>query len=391
MKITTSNPDWCHQTRYLIFGQFIIITMLNMSDPYWPLIISAYHPFTAKTLQYWSGAIYMAPLLTTIFTTLLWIKIGERIGYKKMILRAGFALAVSQWALIFFKNPWWILLIRLFQGALAGFTAAAQAWALKITPIRAHSQIVGRLQSATAVGSIVGPICGGFLAHYYGYLSIFMTAGFACVLISVLLTNFLIENPINIENKKTKIKKIYPSQNLLLFLICFTQAARWMSTPFFSLYVVEQLHSGNMTVGIIYALIALTMSLTTPNLGRVIDRQNSHFFLGKRILVAALLVSGLVYCGYAFITKAYLAFILSLFLGICLGAISLILFTFLLKGIKDDRRSKIVGLGSTSLKLGNLLGIMIGSAIQAEGRFMVSFIFIGVFYFFLAVLSTRYK
>lgn len=394
MNRVASNVVWCQQTRYIIFGQFIIIAMLDMSDPYWPLILASYHSFDVKTLQYWSGAIYMAPLLTTIFTTLLWTKIGEHIGYKKMILRAGFALAASQWILIFFKNPWWILLIRLLQGALAGFTAAAQAWSLKITPTNAHSRIVGRLQSATALGSIVGPICGGGLANYYGYLSIFMTSGFVCVLVSILLAQFLIESPIYQENIKSKIKKIKticPGENFLLFLICFTQAARWMSTPFFSLYVVEQLHAGNMAVGIIYALIALMMSLTTPTLGRLIDRRNSHLLWGKRILFAALLISGLVYCGYAFVSKAYVAFILSLFLGISLGAISLILFTFLLKGIKPDRRSQIVGLGNTSLKLGNLLGIVIGSAVQAEGCFTISFIFIGFFYFFLAMLSWRYN
>ena len=37
--------------------------------------------------------------------------------------------------------------------------------------------------------------------------------------------------------------------------------------------------------------------------------------------------------------------------------------------------------GNTSLKLGNLLGILIGTIVQAEGRFMTSFIFIGIFYF----------
>ena len=317
MKIATSDSAWCQQIRYIILSQIIIIAMLDMSDPYWPLILSSYLSFDPKTLQYWTGAIYMAPMLTTIFTTLFWVKIGEKVGYKKMILRAGLALAITQWALISFKNPWWILVIRLLQGALAGFTAAAQAWSLKITPIKTHSRIVGRLQSATALGSIVGPICGGLLANYYGYLSIFITSGFVCVLVSVLLAKFLIENPIhneNIINTNKKIKKIYPGENFLLFLICFTQAARWMSTPFFSLYVVEQLDSGNITVGIIYALMALMMSLTTPNLGRLIDRQNSNMIWGKRILIAALLVSGLVYCSFAFVTKAYLAFILSLFL-----------------------------------------------------------------------------
>lgn len=392
MKVATSNVGWCQQIRYIIFGQFIIIAMLDMSDPYWPLIIASYHTFQPKILQYWSGAIYMAPMLTTIFTTLLWTKIGERVGFKKMILRSGIALAATQWALIFLKNPWEILIIRLLQGAIAGFTAAAQAWSLKLTPIQTHSRTVGSLQSATALGSIVGPVCGGVLANYYGYLSIFILSGIVCVLVSIFLGFFLVESPLNkgnIKNKTKQVKKTFPQQNFLLSLICFTQAARWMSTPFFSLYIVKKLHSGSMAVGVIYALMALAMSITTPNLGRLLDRPRGRLFWSKAILIIALLLSGLVYFSYAFVTKISLAFILSLFLGISFGAISLILFTFLLKEIKDDSRSHLVGLGNTSLKLGNLLGIIVGSIIQAETNFLISFIFIGVFYFFLAGLSLR--
>jgi MFS family permease len=395
MSITTSNSVWCQQTRLIILGQLIIITMLDMSDPYWPLILASFHSFTARTLQYWSGAIYMAPLLTTIFTTLLWTKIGERIGYKKMILRAGFALAATQGALFFFSNPWLILSIRLLQGALAGFTAAAQAWSLKITPVHVHSQIVGRLQSATAMGSIIGPILGGILANYYGYLSIFVTSGGVCLLLSCLLAYFLKENITKVQITKLKVKciinKLKPYENLLFLLICFTQAARWMSTPFFALYVVEQLQASNIVLGVIYAVMALMMSLTTANLGRIIDRQSDHFFWSKRFLVAALLLSGLLQCGFAFITKAYLALILSVFWGGSLGVISLVLFTFLLKGINDDRRSKVVGLGNTALKVGNLLGIILGTVVQAEAHFMISFMLIGFLYLVLAILAGRYE
>ncbi len=130
----------------------------------------------------------------------------------------------------------------MLQGAIAGFTAAAQAWSLKITPIQAHSRIVGSLQSATALGSIVDPVCGGVLANYYGYLLIFIISGIVCVLVSIFLVYFLVEsllNKGNIKNKTKQEKKLFPQQNFLLSLICFTQAARWMSTPFFSLYIVK--------------------------------------------------------------------------------------------------------------------------------------------------------
>lgn len=386
---------WYLQARLIIFSQFIIILALDMSDPYWPLILSTFHLFNARSLQYWSGAIYMAPLLTTIFTTLLWTKIGELIGYKKMILRAGFALAATQWGLFFFVNPWAIFSIRLIQGGLAGFTAAAQAWSLSITPTNTHSRIVGRLQAATAMGSIVGPICGGIIAHYYGYFSIFITSGAVCLLLSFVLASYLKENPvqsIRASVKKQQKKFFLPDhkKNLLLLLICSTQAARWMSAPFFALYVAEQLRADNLTLGFIYATMALTMSLTTSTLGRIIDNKPGQYE-GVGLLISALLLSGSAQWGFAFISKSYLAFVVSLFWGISLGIISLLLFSFLLKGIGDTSRAKAVGLGNTALKLGNLIGIILGTLIQAEGHFMISFMVIGCLYFFLAALAGYYK
>ncbi|BBB14753.1 transporter major facilitator family [Candidatus Rickettsiella viridis] len=386
---------WYLQVRLVVFSQFIIILALDMSDPYWPLILSSFHLFNPRSLQYWSGAIYMAPLLTTILTTLLWTKIGEFIGYKKMILRAGFALAATQWGLFFFANPWAIFTIRLIQGGLAGFTAAAQAWSLSITPTNTHSQIVGRLQAATAMGSIVGPICGGIISHYYGYLSIFISAGCVCLLLSFVLANFLKENPLqsiraSVSSRQKRFFLDEGKQNLLLLLICSTQAARWMSAPFFALYVAEQLHADNLTLGFIYATMALTMSLTTSILGRIIDNKPGQYG-GIGLLIVALLLSGLAQWGFAFISKSYLAFAVSLFWGISLGIISLLLFSFLLKGIGDESRAKAVGLGNTALKLGNLIGIMMGTLIQAEGHFMLSFAVIGGVYFFLAILAGCYK
>lgn len=386
--------SWRNQINLIIVAQFIVIAVLGMSDPYWPLILASFNSFDATSLQYWSGAIYMAPLLSIIFTTLFWIKIGERIGYKKMILRAGFALAISQWALFFFHKPWLVFSIRLVQGAFAGFTTATQAWSLSITPIHVHSQIVGRIQGATAVGTIVGPVCGGILANYFGYLSIFITSGFICLLISILLINFLKEN-INytksLKGKIKKVKKICANERFLLILICFTQIAKWMSKPFFALYVAKQLHASTLTLGLIYALIALAMSLTTPSVGWIVDQKSPSFIFTKYTLVGSFLLSGLVQWCYAYITQVYLAFILSIALGISLGMIALLLFSFLLKGVEESSRGKLIGLGNTALKVGNLIGIIVGTIVQAEYNFLISFLFIGSCYFALAILTMRYQ
>jgi MFS transporter, DHA1 family, staphyloferrin B biosynthesis exporter len=392
MPIST-DAVWSKQIQLMVFAQFIIILTLDMSDPYWPLILSSLHAFDQRRLQYWSGAIYMAPFLLTIFTTLLWTKMGERIGYKKMVLRAGIALMGTQWSLLFLHNPWVIFSIRLLQGALAGFTAAAQAWSLAITPKRVHSHILGRLQAATAMGSIIGPVCGGIVAHYCGYLAIFTLSGWVCLLITSFLAAYLEENSKNIQcSKEKKQKKIFHEKrrNVLLLLICSSQALRWMPTPFFALYVVQRLHANNITLGFIYAMIAVTMSLTSLNFGRIIDNKLSYP-LTRVFLISALMLSALVQCGFAFATRTYFAVVLGSIWGIGLGLISLILFTFLLKGINDNIRASVVGLGNTALKLGNLLGIIVGTLVQAEGYFMLSFMVIAGLYFVLAALANYYK
>jgi MFS transporter, DHA1 family, multidrug resistance protein len=393
--MTDMMESWRKQINIIIAAQFIIIAVLGMSDPYWPLILSSFNTsFDSFTLQYWSGAIYMAPLLAIIFTTLFWIKVGERIGYKKMILRAGFALAASQWALFFFHKPWLIFFIRLMQGAFAGFTTATQAWSLSITPLHMHSQIVGRLQAATATGSVVGPIGGGVLANYFGYLSIFITSGCICLLISIILIIFLKENTdySKVSHKINKIKKIITSsEKFLLLIICFTQIAKWMSKPFFALYVAKQLKATNLTLGIIYALIALAMSLTTPSAGWIADRRSTTFAFTRKALVFSFLLCGIVQWFFAYITRVSLAFFLSIILGICLGVIALLVFSFLLKGVENNRRGNLVGLGNTALKFGNLAGIILGTVIQAEYNFKVSFLYIGICYFILAILACCYK
>jgi MFS transporter, DHA1 family, staphyloferrin B biosynthesis exporter len=384
------------QACLIVFSQFIIILAIDMSTPYWPLILSAQQHFSARVLQYWSGAIYIAPLLTTVCTTLFWTKIGQRFGYKKMVLRASITLAMTQGALFFLHDPVSILGIRLLQGALAGFSVVAQAWALATTPTNTHGQIISHLQAATAVGSIVGPIIGGFVAHYLDYTMIFLVAGILCLLITCVLAKFLKEHLPVEKNVKTSASQNSPlqkdtRQNLLLFLICGTQMARWMSAPFFAWYVVRQLQASNLILGYAYAAIALTMSLTSVFFGKKIDKRQYVFSDLRKWLILALLIAGLTQWGLALTTQSSALFIFGAFWGMSLGLILITLFSLLLKETVRQVHSRSLGLGNTALKLGNLLGIVAGTFIQSMGNFFSSFMIIGCFYFLLAGLTGLFQ
>jgi predicted MFS family arabinose efflux permease len=69
--------------------------------------------------------------------------------------------------------------------------------------------------------------------------------------------------------------------------------------------------------------------------------------------------------------------------GFCLSAISLIPFALLVRHSAVGQKGKMIGLGNSSSKLGNLLGVGMGAYVQAATSFTYSFVAISVLYFIL--------
>jgi MFS family permease len=380
---------WKAQLNLLFISQFIIIACLDMSDPYWPLIVHHFNSHIAtQYLQYWSAAIYIFPALITILTTPLWTHLGQRVGHKKMLLRACGALVVTQVLISFTTNLYLILIIRLLQGIFAGFTAAAQAWSINSTQTKSHSYVIGRMQSATAIGSVVGPIIGGLVANF-SYSALFFISASIMSVIVILLAYFLQETPLkNIQPTETKSSSFFRIKKnlcyLLLYISC-SQTARWMSSSFFALYVIDRLKGNNFSVGLLYSSTALAILLFAPRFGVLIDKKISEPKVVKFIFITVLLGASCAQFIFSVATNLYLGLLSSIVGGICIGAIALIPYTLLIAEADEFNKDRIIGLGSSASKLGNLIGIALGAFIQAEASYSVSFVCIGLLYCILAI------
>jgi len=384
------------QISLLFLAQLIIIACLDMSDPYWPLIIHHANPgISAQHVQYWSAAVYIIPFLITIVATPIWSHFGEKVGHKKMLLRATCALAVSQLLVGFVTNPVLILAIRLIQGVFAGFTAAAQSWSISMSRPESHSHIIGRMQASTAVGTVVGPIIGGVIANYLGYSAIFFVSAMLCCMTISALAFYLQETPkkegTSAPAKMFNLSHLDKNVVTFLSLICFTQAARWMSSSFFALYVIQRLGGTNLSVGILYSSIALSIFIAAPRWGNMIDLKVKQHSLVKIIFTTTLLCAGMSQYLFAMSSSITLSLFSCIMLGVCLGAISLIPFTLLVNYSQELHKSKMIGLGSSASKLGNLIGVATGALIQSQTNFTFSFIAIGVVYCLIASLSLRLR
>jgi MFS family permease len=383
--------NWKRQLNILWVGQALLMAAMAMSLPYWPLYIETLADLSPTEVRYWSAAIYLAPFLTAFLSAPLWGRLGDKYGYKSMVIRASLGLFLTQ-ALIFISTDVVIIfLIRLLQGALAGFIVAAQAWGLAITPANQQSKTLGKLHAATAVGGLCGPLLGGLIATIWGYQTIFLAAVIISSIISFAFILFL-QNPRtqpSLASQKTSsrsLKSVFfkPLLLTLLLAVLLAQIARNLFTPLFALFVTENLGGNDLFVGILYGGTGLMVLLCAPLWGKLFDYffsiNKSLYNLLGGILFAAAVIQVL----HAFTFSLYGIFILRLLWGVCLAAILPLLLKMITGNVLAIQRGEYLGWGNSASKLGEMLGVVSGAILESYLGFSTSFLVTAMIYFVAA-------
>ena len=370
------------------------MAVLAMSLPYWPLYIAKLADFSPQALRYWSGAIYIAPFLTSTLSAPLWGRLGDKHGYKPMVIRACLGLFITQTLILFCHDVWLIFLIRLLQGVLAGFIAAAQAWALAITPADQSSATIGKLQSATAIGTLLGPLIGASIVMTLGYQAVFIASSIICAVITLVFLLILQNTPVikSVSKQQFSILNAKHWQGAgrfiisLLIVMIIVQFARTVITPVFSLFVTEKLGGNEMTVGVLYAATGLMIFVSAPLWGKFFDAiirsgDTIHF-----TLVVLLFACAALQLLQAYAETAAAIFVLRLLWGIALGAILPVLLRLVVDQTKQEDRGIFLGLSSSATRMGDLLGISLGTIIETHLGYASSFLVIAVLYGLAATL-----
>jgi MFS family permease len=376
------------QIHFLLLCQLLVIACLDMADPYWPLIVRQVgHGATATVQSTWTTLIYVAPYALTVVSAPIWAYLGKHVGYKKMIIRAVVILSLTQFMIFMSHSLGVILFLRLVQGGFAGFTAAAQAWLIDSTVQERHSYFIGKVQSVVALGSVLGPIAGGVIAHYMSYKVIFLTAGLVFIGVCGCLIFVLSET----SRQPLKGFKLWewpnyrkaPRKSLYLCaLMISVQVAKWMSASFFAVYVIQNLAGNNFTVGSLYAIIAAAIILSSMAVGKWAHLSG---LFAKYGLLVCLLLAALSQLLYADAHRIYLAIIASCLWGACLGITSTLPFSLLILHTSESEKATTVGLGTSANKLGCLIGIAMGGYIYASTTVELAFLTIAVAYMLIFI------
>jgi MFS family permease len=346
--------------RLLVVIQLVSMGAMEMSGPFWPLQIQRLlGDAGAHYTGLLSSLVYAGPMMAAMILTPLWGRLGDRTGHKPMIIRALLALAACQALAALTFDPWLLVAIRVAQGALAGFIAAAQAYALACCGDSGRGHIMARLQSATAVGSLAGPVLGGWLMDISGFALLCYSATAVC-LVCALVSLFLPSDTQRLRKTHATTPTALPKGWLgaMLGIIVLIQAAKMMPQPFYALYVADVLHAPGWLIGASYAASALTLALSAPLWGRLFDRHPPAHTL--RIIEWVTWACALTLACTA-LASEWLGFIASRLLwGMWQGALLPVAYTLIANTVAPAQQGFALGIGNSAAKAGALGGALLG-------------------------------
>jgi len=125
-----------------------------------------------------SGLLFALPGVAFIFLAPYWAKRGEKQGFAKTVSIGLMGSGILYLLQTFVQSPWQMGAVRLISGvsgaAIAPGVAALLATAV---PRDLRGRAFGLNQSAGSLGSIVGPLLGGYIASFVNARGVFLMTG----------------------------------------------------------------------------------------------------------------------------------------------------------------------------------------------------------------------
>jgi len=379
MRTRREREPWERNLVVLWVAQLIAMIGMSACIPFLPLFVRDLG-VPAHEAAMWSGIITAAPFVFSSLLTPVWGALGDRYGQKTMVMRAILGLGIAMTLMGFAPNIWWLLGLRIFQGAASGFIAASNAFVSTQTPLEKTGVALGTIQTSISAGNIIGPLIGGVISDMIGFRSVFFFVGAMCLSSLYIIWKHLTEQQRSEQRTTTRVRGnialVMQSQQLrvLLVMILLSQIALVLPSPIFP-YYLEELGAPRTLLstlsGVVVSIVGLTTIISAPWWGKRGDRQGfrSTLFAAGSIICGGMLLQSIV-PSYGWLIP------LRACIGLASGAMLPMMYSELTRNAPAGSTGGIMGLASSSALIGNLVGplacSMIASSIELEWIFVTS-------------------
>ncbi len=355
--------SWERNLVVLWIGVFFCSTAYSISIPFLPIYLNT-ELGVENHLETWSGFAFGITFLASALISPYWGSLADKYGRKPMLIRSGFSLAALYLINYFVHDPYLFLVVRIFQGLLAGFVPAAIALVATNTPEDKTGYALGIMSTAGATGSIIGPLIGGVVSHYYGNRNAFLFSS-AVVLISALIATFFAKE----QNFNRSAARSHVGDDLkhaianrpfftLLGMVFICTFSVMILEPLITVYVLKMgvsKSSASLSSGIIFSAVGIATVIMAPKWGK----------WGRRIGYKKVLIIGLIGGGIGnllqFFVTNYIGFgILRFSYGLFFAAVFPSINAMIVQTTEPEFRGRAFSLNQSAAQLATMAGPILG-------------------------------
>ena len=372
-----TKENWRRQLWLIWTALFVMNAGFSLIMPFLPLYVKQMGA-QGSQVELWTGLIFSANFITAAFSLPFWGGVADRVGRRPMMIRAGIGMGIVVSLMGLATQPWQLFLLRLLQGTTVGFMPAAVAYMTTITPKENTGYMLGMVQTANTVGTILGPFLGGILSSFIGYRPIFFLTGAACVASALIALFFVREKftPVA-QAKKTRsiddFKAVAANSTLLamMIVVLVQQFSVMNSEPIISLYL-ETLKVPvsllEFLSGAIFSVVGVADVLASPFLGRNGDR------LGyKKVLMICLAGVAVMYTLQGAAMNWWELLLFRFGQGCFVGGVLASANAMIALSSPAEFQGRAFGVSSSAAQIGNFLGPLVGGALAAGYGFRAVF------------------
>ncbi|SHG25999.1 Predicted arabinose efflux permease, MFS family [Ornithinibacillus halophilus] len=192
-KAYSSKEVFLHIVRHpVLLVVMLISTLVQVAhfsiQPILSLYVEEIHG--PASIAFFSGMAFSAAGLGNLLMTRNWGKLGDRIGYIKILIILLFMAGIVYLPGAFVTNIWQLVILRFLLGvSIGGIIPVRIAYIRQEAPLSMQGEVLGYNTSLRFLGNIIGPALGGMIAGFYGISAVFfVTSGLLILCGFIMLT-----------------------------------------------------------------------------------------------------------------------------------------------------------------------------------------------------------